>query len=125
MLLRDLEVGRDGLSARDPDRLESARLLDPSVYWDQIRAGVLLLNGDDEGAAAQAEEVTRAEPDNFAAWSLLRLATRRSDPARPAQSTPSAAKASAPSRRTRACFPRQADAARAFAIRAGGGGHLS
>jgi predicted Zn-dependent protease len=85
VLLRDLEVGRDGVNARDPDRLESARLLDPSVYWDQIRAGVLLLNGDADSAAAQAEAVIRAEPDNFAAWSLLRQATRRSDPRRSAQ----------------------------------------
>lgn len=85
VLLRDLEVGRDGVSARDPERLESARLLDPSLYWDQIRAGVLLINGDADAAAAQAEAVIRAEPDNFAAWSLLRVATRRSDPHRSAQ----------------------------------------
>ena len=85
VLLRDLEVGRDGLAARDPERLESARLLDPSVYWDQVRAGVLLLDGDADAAAVQAEEVIRAEPDNFAAWSLLRQATRRSDPRRSAQ----------------------------------------
>jgi len=85
VLLRDLEVGRDGVSARDPERLESARLLDPSLYWDQIRAGVLLINGDADAAAAQAEAVILAEPDNFAAWSLLRVATRRSDPRRSAQ----------------------------------------
>jgi hypothetical protein len=87
VLLRDLEVGRDALDARDAGRLESARFLDPSVYWDQIRAGILLLNGDPAAAAAQAEEVIRTEPDNFAAWSLLRLATRRSDPRRSAQAT--------------------------------------
>jgi predicted Zn-dependent protease len=87
VLLRDLEVGRNGVDARDPQRLESARLLDPSVYWDQVRAGVLLLNGDAEGAAAEAEELVRAEPENLVAWSVLRAATRRTDPRRAAEAT--------------------------------------
>jgi predicted Zn-dependent protease len=87
VLLRDLEVGRDGVDARNAKRLQSARLLDPSVYWEQVRAGVLLLNGDAERAAAQAEDLVRAEPDNPVGWSVLRAATRRSDPARSAQAT--------------------------------------
>jgi hypothetical protein len=87
VLLRDLEVGRDAVDARDAGRLESARFLDPSVYWDQIRAGVLLINGDPDAAAAQAEAVIRSEPDNIAAWSLLRVATRQSDPPRSVQAT--------------------------------------
>lgn len=86
VLLRDLEVGRDAVDARDAGRLESARFLDPSLYWDQIRAGVLLISGDPD-AAAQAEAVIRAEPDNIAAWSLLRVATRDTDPRRSAQAT--------------------------------------
>ena len=87
VLLRDLEVGRDAVDARDAGGLESARFLDPSVYWDQIRAGVLLINGDPDAAAAQAEAVIRSEPDNIAAWSLLRVATRDTDPRRSAQAT--------------------------------------
>ena len=87
VLLRDLEVGRDAVDARDASRLESARFLDPSVYWDQVRAGVLLIDGNPDLAAAQAEEVIRTEPDNIAAWSLLRVATRHSDPRRSAQAT--------------------------------------
>jgi predicted Zn-dependent protease len=87
VLLRDLQVGRDGLDARDAERLESARLLDPSAYWEQVRAGVILLSGDSARAAAAAEDLVRAEPDNPVAWSVLRVATRRSDPARSAQAT--------------------------------------
>ena len=87
VLLRDLEVGRDAAAARDANRLESARFLDPSVYWDQVRAGVLLLGGDADAAAAAAEELVRAEPDNAVAWSILRAATRSSDPRRAAEAT--------------------------------------
>lgn len=87
VLLRDLEVGRDATSARDPEGLQSARLLDPSRYWDQTRAGVLLLNGNPAAAAFTAEELLRAEPDNAVAWSVLRAATRRSDPQRSAEAT--------------------------------------
>jgi len=81
----DLDEDLELATTRIDERLESARLLDPSLYWDQIRAGVLLINGDADAAAAQAEAVILAEPDNFAAWSLLRVATRRSDPRRSAQ----------------------------------------
>ena len=87
VLLRDLEVGQDAVSSRDPERLEGARVLDPSVYWDQVRAGVLLLDGDAEAAAAEAEQLVRAEPDNAVAWSVLRAATRRTDPGRSAEAT--------------------------------------
>jgi predicted Zn-dependent protease len=87
VLLRDLEVGRDATDARDAARLEGARTLDPSRYWDQVRAGVLLLNGNAKAAASAAEELVRAEPDNAVAWSVLRAATRRTDPGRSAQAT--------------------------------------
>ena len=85
VLLRDLEVGQDAVASRDPERLEDARVLDPSVYWDQVRAGVLLLDGDPDAAAAEAEQLVRAEPDNAVAWSVLRAATRRTDPDRAAE----------------------------------------
>ena len=87
VLLRDLEVGKDAVASRDAGRLEDARVLDPSLYWDQVRAGVLLLNGDADAAAAQAEQLVRAEPDNAVAWSVLRAATRRNDPGRAAEAT--------------------------------------
>jgi hypothetical protein len=87
VLLRDLEVGQDAAASRDPGRLEGARVLDPSLYWDQVRAGVLLINGDAAAAAAAAEQLVRAEPDNAVAWSVLRAATRRTDPARSAEAT--------------------------------------
>jgi predicted Zn-dependent protease len=87
VLLRDLEVGEDAVASRDAGRLEDARLLDPSLYWDQVRAGVLLLNGDADAAAAQAEQLVRDEPDNAVAWSVLRAATRRTDPSRAAEAT--------------------------------------
>ena len=87
VLLRDLEVGKDAVASRDAGRLEDARVLDPSLYWDQVRAGVLLLNGDAYAAAAQAEQLVRAEPDNAVAWSVLRAATRRTDPNRAAEAT--------------------------------------
>jgi hypothetical protein len=87
VLLRNLEVGQDAVSSRDPERLEGARVLDPSVYWDQVRAGVLLLDGDAGAAAAEAEQLVRAEPDNAVAWSVLRAATRGTDPGRSAEAT--------------------------------------
>lgn len=87
VLLRDLEVGQDAASSRDTGRLEDARVLDPSRYWDQVRAGVLLINGDAGAAAEAAEQLVRAEPDNAVAWSVLRAATRRTDPGRAAEAT--------------------------------------
>jgi len=87
VLLRDLEVGKDAVASRDAGRLEDVRVLDPSRYWDQVRAGVLLLDGDAEAAAAQAEQLVRAEPDNAVAWSVLGAATRRTDPGRAAEAT--------------------------------------
>ena len=85
VLLRDLEVGKDAVVSRDAGGLEDARVLDPSLYWDQVRAGLLLLNGDADAAAAEAEQLVRAEPDNAVAWSVLRAATRGTDPSRAAE----------------------------------------
>ena len=87
VLLRDLEAGRDAARARDAAGLEDARTLDPSRYWDQVRAGVLLVNGDPRAAAAAAERLVRAEPANAVAWSVLRGATRGTDPKRSAEAT--------------------------------------
>ena len=85
VLLRDYEVGRDGLVERDPEQVESARLLDPNRSWELSLAGVYLLGGDSRRAAAEAERLVAAEPENAAAWSLLRAATRETEPARSAQ----------------------------------------
>ena len=87
VLLRDLEVGKDAVASRNAGRLEDARVLDPSRYWEQVRAGVLLINGDANAAAAAAEQLVRAEPDNAVAWSVLRAATLRTDPDRAAEAT--------------------------------------
>src|SRR5688500_1668418 len=72
VLVRTHEVGRNAVDERDTNGLESARLLDPNRYWDQVLAGVLLLNGEPRRASAEAEQLIRAEPENVAAWSLLR-----------------------------------------------------
>jgi hypothetical protein len=87
VLLRNHEVGRDAMAARDTERLADARLLDPSLYWEQIRSGILLLDGEPRRAAATAEELVHAEPENVVAWSLLRQATLRTDPERAREAT--------------------------------------
>lgn len=95
ILYRNYEVGRDaalrGFFApadtqaareRDLDRLDDAQLLDPNVYWKVARANYQLAVGDRRGAAAAAEELVEAEPENLFAWGVLARATQRSDPAR-------------------------------------------
>jgi hypothetical protein len=84
VLLRNYDVGREGLVERDPEQVDSARLLDPNRYWDLTLASVYLLNGDSRRAAAEGERLVTAEPDNAVAWSLLRAATREDDPRRSA-----------------------------------------
>jgi hypothetical protein len=85
VLLRNNEVGRDGLIARDPEQVDSARLLDPNRYWDLTIASVYLLNGDSRRAAAEGERLVAAEPENAVAWALLRAATREDEPQRSAE----------------------------------------
>ena len=85
VLLRNYEVGRDGLVNRDPEQIESARLLDPNRSWKLTLASVYLLGGDSARAAAEAERLVASEPENAVAWSLLRAATRETEPARSAQ----------------------------------------
>lgn len=98
VLLRDYRVGHDaaarsffvpGLNAADRaadrDRVADARFLDPSSYWSLALASNLLLAGDRAGAARESEDLVRDEPDNTAAWGLLRAATSSSDPARSAE----------------------------------------
>jgi predicted Zn-dependent protease len=87
VLLRNFEVGRDGVADRDTKALESARLLDPNLHWDEVLAGVYLLTNDPRRAAAEAEQLIRAEPENVVAWSVLRAATRQTDPKRAAEAT--------------------------------------
>ena len=85
VLLRDHVVGRDGIEARDPGQIDSAKLLDPNRYWDQARASAYILNGDFARAAVEAEDLVRAEPENAVAWALLRGATSKTDPDRSAE----------------------------------------
>jgi predicted Zn-dependent protease len=87
VLARNHEVGRDAVDERDAEALDSARLLDPNRYWDQVLPGVLLLNGEPRRAAAAAERLIRAEPENVVAWSLLREAASQTDPDRAAEAT--------------------------------------
>jgi predicted Zn-dependent protease len=87
VLLRNHEVGRNAVPDRDTQALESARLLDPNRYWEQVLAGLYLIEGEPRLAVAEAEQLIRAEPDNVVAWSVLREASRRTDPKRSAQAT--------------------------------------
>jgi hypothetical protein len=82
VLLRNYEVGREAVIQRDPEGIESAQLLDPNAYWDQVRASVYLLNGDPRRAAETAEVLVHDEPQNPVAWAVLRAATRGIDPSR-------------------------------------------
>jgi hypothetical protein len=98
VLLRDYLVGHDaatrsffvpGLSvaerAADRERVADADYLDPSSYWSLAHASNLLLAGDRVRAAREAEALVGDEPENTAAWALLRAATSSSDPARAAE----------------------------------------
>jgi hypothetical protein len=67
------------------DRMERARLLDPDPKVDLNRAGLLLLRGRREEAAAIAGTQARREPANLEAWRIVFQATRGSDRARAAQ----------------------------------------
>jgi len=95
VLLRDHQVGKDAAlraifapesdpAARDRDLsdLEDAQFLDPSASWKLALANYRLATGDARRAAAEAEELVRAEPENIAAWGTLLRATQDGDPAR-------------------------------------------
>jgi hypothetical protein len=98
VLLRDERVGASAADRifyapdlppaeleRQLDRMESARLLDPDPKVDLNRAGLLLLRGRREEAAAIAGARARREPENLEAWRIVFQATRGTDPARAAQ----------------------------------------
>lgn len=98
VLFRNYEIGRDAAvraffspakspaeRQRDLDRLDDAQLLDPNAYWKVARANYQLATGDRRGAAAAAEELVEAEPENIFAWGTLLRASEESDPARARQ----------------------------------------
>ncbi len=98
VLLRDERVGASAADrifyapelppaelGRQLDRMESARLLDPDPKVDLNRAGLLLLRGRRQEAAAIAGARARREPANLEAWRIVYQATRDSDPARAGQ----------------------------------------
>lgn len=98
VLFRNYEIGKDAAvraffapaksraeRERDLERLDDAQLLDPNAYWKVARANYQLATGDRRGAAAAAEELVKAEPENIFAWGTLSRATERSDPARARQ----------------------------------------
>jgi hypothetical protein len=87
VLLRNHEVGESAVSDRDTEALEGARVLDPNRYWDQVLAGIHLIEREPRRAAAVAEGLVRAEPENVVAWSLLREAARGTDPERSEHAT--------------------------------------
>ena len=82
VLFRDVEVGEDAIRAGDAEGIKSARLLDPSRYWDRVLAVEYLVDRDPRRAAAEAEAIVREEPRNVAAWSVLYSATAQTDPRR-------------------------------------------
>ncbi len=67
---------------RQLDRMEGARLLDPDPKVELNRAGLLLLRGRRQVAAAIAGAQARREPANLEAWRIVYQATRDTDPAR-------------------------------------------
>jgi hypothetical protein len=98
VLLRDEHVGASAADrifyapdlppaelGRQLDRMEGARLLDPDPKVDLNRAGLLLLRGRRQEAAAIAGARARREPANLEAWRIVFQATRGTDPARAAQ----------------------------------------
>jgi hypothetical protein len=98
VLLRDERVGTSAADrifyapelppaelGRQLDRMEDARLLDPDPKVDLNRAGLLLLRGRHQEAAAIAGAQARREPANLEAWRIVYQATRESDPARARQ----------------------------------------
>ena len=85
VLVRNLDTGLEAVAKRDPEGLDSARFLDPGGYWDRVLASIYLYTGDNRRAAAEAEAIVRSEPDNLAAWNVLRQATIKTDPRRSAE----------------------------------------
>ena len=71
---------RDGdLSAAASD-LRRARLLNPDAAPDVTRAVIYRARGDDRAAVALLDDVVRREPDNLAAWGVMRLSATGTDP---------------------------------------------
>jgi hypothetical protein len=98
VLLRDERVGASAADrifyapelppaelVRQLDRMEGARLLDPDPKVDLNRAGLLLLRGRRQEAAAIAGAQARREPANLEAWRIVFQATRDTDPDRAKQ----------------------------------------
>ena len=65
-------------------KLEDAQFLSPGTKWSTIRAGYLLRR-DKQAALNLANRVVRAEPDNYAAWLVVMVASRGRDHRRWAQ----------------------------------------
>jgi predicted Zn-dependent protease len=63
------------------DDLRRARLLNPDAAPDITRAVVYRASGREREAIALLERVVRREPQNFTAWSALRLSAAGTDPA--------------------------------------------
>jgi hypothetical protein len=63
--------------AHTMDLFEAAEFLNPGTQWTVVRAGVLLLR-DKRQALQVAESVLEDEPDNLAAWIVVREATKGS-----------------------------------------------
>jgi hypothetical protein len=74
---------RTGSALRDPARtqadLRRARLLNPDTAPDVTRAVVYRAVGRPRQAVVLLENVVRREPDNLAAWGVLRLSAAGND----------------------------------------------
>lgn len=71
---------RDGDLAAAASDLRRARLLNPDAAPDVTRAVIYRARGDDRAAVALLDDVVRREPDNLAAWSVMRLSATGTDP---------------------------------------------
>ena len=74
-------VRRTADFARAEADLRRARLLNPDTAPDVDRAVLYLGAGKSRAAAALAEDIVRAEPDNRTAWAVLYGATNGRDAA--------------------------------------------
>ena len=80
VLLRNYEVGRDGLVNRDPEQVESARLLDPNRNWELTLASVYLLSGDSPVRPPKPSSSSLLSPRTL--WRGRCCARRRGRPSR-------------------------------------------
>jgi hypothetical protein len=93
VLLRDHHVGQAAFDdlrhrrelpparfARDMQRLEDAKFLNPDSTWDVHRGSGWLARRRPRNAIRVVEKVVNREPANLDAWSVLYVSARGNDP---------------------------------------------